>query len=67
MTRTISARRGAAGGLAAAAVAAGVTWSSSGPIDALKVASAAVAGVLLVVAMIAYGSRDGHRPSGPRA
>ena len=62
MTRTFSARRGFAGGLAVTAVAAGVAWSSSGPVEGLKVAAVMLFAILLVTAVIAYGSRPAHRP-----
>ena len=62
MTRTFSARRGAAGALAVTAVAAGVTWSSSGPVESLGVAAVMLCVILLVTAVIAYGQRELPKP-----
>ena len=62
MTRTFSARRGFAGGLAVTAVAAGVAWSSSGPVEGVTVAAVMLFAILLVLAAITYGSRETHKP-----
>ena len=62
MARTFSARRGVAGALAVVAVGAGVTWSSSGLAEALRVAAVALLAVLLMTAIIAYGQREVHKP-----